>query len=33
LEKFHSLNLAKSALVTRIRKDDWSRAETFIHNN
>ena len=26
LEKFHSLNLAKSALVTRIRKDDWSRA-------
>ena len=27
LEEFHSLNLAKSALVTRIRKDDWSRAE------
>ena len=26
LEEFHSLNLAKSALVTRIRKDDWSRA-------
>jgi hypothetical protein len=26
LEQFHSLNLAKSALVTRIRKDDWSRA-------
>ena len=23
---FHSLNLAKSAQVTRIRKDDWSRA-------
>ena len=27
LEQFHSLNLAKSAQVTRIRKDDWSRAE------
>ena len=26
LEQFHSLNLAKSAQVTRIRKDDWSRA-------
>ena len=26
LEEFHSLNLAKSALVTKIRKDDWSRA-------
>ena len=26
LEEFHSLNLAESALVTRIRKDDWSRA-------
>jgi hypothetical protein len=32
LEQFHSLNLAKSAQVTRIRKDDWSRAEnkTFL---
>ena len=29
LEEFHSLNLAKSALVTRIRKDDWSRADIF----
>jgi hypothetical protein len=29
LEEFHSLNLAKSALVTRIRKDDWSRAERY----
>jgi hypothetical protein len=26
LEEFRSLNLAKSALVTTIRKDDWSRA-------
>ena len=26
LEQFQSLNLAKNALVTRIRKDDWSRA-------
>ena len=30
LEEFHSLNLAKSALVTRIRKDDWSRAEFVV---
>jgi hypothetical protein len=26
LEQFQSLNLAESAQVTRIRKDDWSRA-------
>jgi hypothetical protein len=26
LEQFQSLNLAKSAQVTMIRKDDWSRA-------
>ena len=32
LEEFHSLNLAKSALVTRIRKDDWSRAVQRITN-
>jgi hypothetical protein len=29
LEQFHSLNLAKSAEVTMIRKDDWSRAEVL----
>jgi hypothetical protein len=27
LEQSHSLNLAKSALVTSAAKDDWSRAE------
>ena len=32
LEEFHSLNLAKSALVTRIRKDDWSRAAPRVQN-
>ena len=26
LEQFHRVELAKSAQVTRIRKDDWSRA-------
>jgi hypothetical protein len=30
LEEFHSLNLAKIALVTRIRKDDWSRAANAV---
>jgi hypothetical protein len=29
LEQFQSLDLAKSAQVTRIRKDDWSRADPF----
>ena len=30
LEGFQSLNLAESAQVTRIRKDDWSRAVIMI---
>jgi hypothetical protein len=30
LEHFHSLNLAKSAQVTRIRKDDWNRAAEVV---
>ena len=29
LEQFHRVDLAESALVTRIRKDDWSRADLF----
>jgi hypothetical protein len=32
LEQFQSLSLAKSAQVTTIRKDDWSRAEYCIEN-
>jgi hypothetical protein len=31
LEQLHSLVLAKSAQVTRIRKDDWSRADVPAH--
>jgi hypothetical protein len=27
LEQFHRVDLAESAQVTKIRKDDWSRAD------